>query len=157
MIRKRLSHMIILLGLLAPAGLRASDPPHDMTKSVQCISCHKTHTAAGGTLTLVAGNSNLCLSCHQAGGTASTKPFPPTAAALPNPGLPGTTAASGTSHRWDSGPAGHLMFGGGATTASSGTVGAGAEAAPGGVKGTEGGRTGVGRAEPGGVIGTILG
>ncbi|MBI5386648.1 MAG: hypothetical protein HZA90_18410 [Verrucomicrobia bacterium] len=101
------------------AGL-ALDPPH--SGSQQCASCHIAHNAPGGTLTTVAGNANLCISCHSPGGRASGFPFASSDQALPAPGLPPGVAASGTSHRWDSGPAGHAVFLGGATTPSTGTV-----------------------------------
>jgi predicted CXXCH cytochrome family protein len=58
-----------------------------------CDQCHITHTAAGGQLTSIAGNANLCISCHNPVGSASLKPF-----ANSDKAIPGT---SGTSHAWD--------------------------------------------------------
>jgi predicted CXXCH cytochrome family protein len=109
----------LLAFCLAPAG--ASDPPHDAARSIACNSCHMTHNAPGGNITAVSGNANLCISCHQSGGTASAKPFSAASQALPSPGLAGANPG-GNSHRWDSGPAGHVTFGGGAGTPSTGKV-----------------------------------
>ncbi len=109
--------LIVAAAFLSPARAEAVDPPHTNT----CLACHMAHRAPGATLTRVAGNANLCISCHMAGGSASTKAFSPNDQAYPEPGLAGRTA-SGTSHRWDSGPAGHVVFGGGAAVASTGRV-----------------------------------
>jgi len=113
----------ICFGLLAwktTLPLMAIDPPHATTAA--CAACHKPHLAAGGDLNAVAGNPNLCMSCHQAGGTAANRPFAARDQALPWPGLPAGTNAIGTSHRWDANAAGHIAFLGGATTASTGTI-----------------------------------
>lgn len=81
------------------------------------------HKALGGAyLNVVNGNANLCQSCHVSGGSASAKALSNGDQALPGPGLPSGTAAIGTSHRWDSGAAGHTVFLGGAVTPSDGTV-----------------------------------
>ncbi|MBL0311284.1 MAG: hypothetical protein IPP78_00950 [Holophagaceae bacterium] len=111
MIRLRKSILVIGLELITSASLLASDPPHNTSKSVECKSCHTLHEAPGAMLTAVAGNANLCMSCHNPTGTASAKPFVTADQALPGPGLPTGTPAAGTSHRWDSGPAGHLVLG----------------------------------------------
>jgi predicted CXXCH cytochrome family protein len=58
-----------------------------------CNQCHITHTAPGGQLTSIAGNANLCISCHNPVGSASLKPFANTDKAIPG--------ISGTSHAWD--------------------------------------------------------
>jgi len=58
-----------------------------------CSQCHITHTGAGGGLTNVAGNANLCISCHNPAGAASASPFANTDKAIPG--------TSGTSHAWD--------------------------------------------------------
>lgn len=76
----------------------ALDPPHDFSQSIDCGNCHITHHAPGGAITTVAGNPNLCMSCHTVGGLAPGKPFADTDEAIPG--------ISGTSHRWDSGPSG---------------------------------------------------
>jgi predicted CXXCH cytochrome family protein len=109
------------LAMVAGAqGVRAADPPHSNVAG--CAACHITHNAAGASLTTVAGNGNLCMSCHVAGGIADGLPFAPANAALPGPGLPAGIAAAGNSHRWDAGPAGHVSFLGGAATPSTGGV-----------------------------------
>jgi predicted CXXCH cytochrome family protein len=98
----------------------AIDPPH-LTTSV-CGSCHFPHVAAGADLTTVAGNANLCMSCHSPGGSASVTAFVAADQALPWPGLVSGTSPAGSSHRWDASAAGHLQFLGGATTPSTGTL-----------------------------------
>lgn len=102
-----------------PAASLASDPPH--TNANACATCHLTHNAFGPLL-LTNGVANLCLSCHSAGGEASAKPFASANQAWPWPGLPAATNASGTSHRWDAGAAGHVVFQGGAVTSSTGII-----------------------------------
>lgn len=92
----------------APRVAAPLDPPHDATSLVSCASCHVAHHAPGAAITLAAGNANLCQSCHVAGGLASGAALAEADQALPAPGLPAGTAASGTSHRWDSGAAGHV-------------------------------------------------
>lgn len=78
----------------------AVDPPHDIANGINCVNCHTPHGAAGGSITRVEGNPNLCMSCHNPAGLAAPKPFNDADQALP--GL------QGTSHRWDSGPSGHV-------------------------------------------------
>ncbi len=114
--------LVVCVWMPLSVSLRASDPPHDGSKNIQCLSCHQTHNAPGTTLTAVAGNVNLCLSCHMPGGLASAKALVAGNQALPAPGLPAGTTAAGTSHRWDSGPAGHISYGGGAATQSTGLL-----------------------------------
>jgi len=111
--------LILLLTLRFPWLVFAVDPPHPAT---DCSACHIVHHAPGTSLNTVAGNPNLCQSCHVSGGQASAKALPNSFEAMPWPGLPAGTNAAGTSHRWDSGVAGHIKFLGGATTASSGTL-----------------------------------
>jgi predicted CXXCH cytochrome family protein len=96
----------------------AIDPPHPTN---DCAQCHITHGAPGGNITAVAGNVNLCLSCHMSGGSASAKAYATVDQAKAWPGI-GTVSSGGTSHRWDAGPAGYVIYYGGASTASSGTV-----------------------------------
>ena len=117
--RLRVPARIVPLLFLGSA-LTASDPPHDGSRSIQCLSCHKAHGAVGGALTNVAGNANLCLSCHVSGGSAAAKALLAVNQALPGGGLPAGTSASGTSHRWDSGPAGRVVRG--APNTSSGII-----------------------------------
>jgi predicted CXXCH cytochrome family protein len=103
---RRLLPAVVLL-LIVPAA-EALDPPHDSSWAIDCSSCHTTHSSAGGGLTTVSGNGNLCMSCHVTGGLAAAFPFVAADQASPSPGLPPGTPASGTSHRWDSGAAGHV-------------------------------------------------
>lgn len=121
--RAGISRFVNLLILAAGASgipAFAIDPPHVTTNL--CNSCHMSHLNPGGNLTTVAGNANLCISCHQPGGTASSHPFANSDQALPWSGLPAGTGASGTAHRWDANAAGHVLFLGGATTPSAGIL-----------------------------------
>jgi len=99
---------LLLTALLVVPVAHALDPAHDASLNIDCSSCHTTHSSAGGSLTTVGGNGNLCLSCHVAGGFAGGLQFVDADQALPGPGLPSGTAPSGTSHRWDAGAAGHI-------------------------------------------------
>ncbi|HEY3359613.1 MAG TPA: fibronectin type III domain-containing protein, partial [Polyangia bacterium] len=84
--------VLALLALAAPAA--ALDPPHDpATLGTSCPACHTMHRGMGLSLTSVAGNANLCMSCHTGTGVASALPF-----ASGDQAVPGT---SGSSHRWD--------------------------------------------------------
>lgn len=111
----------------------ALDPPHDwLTESIpgqpnniDCSSCHTPHAAPGGAITIAAGNANVCYTCHVAGGKAAAKALGESDQALPAPGLPAGVSAVGTSHRWDSGPAGHVTAVAGNT--STGTVQSGGD------------------------------
>ncbi len=58
-----------------------------------CNTCHLFHNAPGAQITMVSGNANLCMSCHNPVGTASTKPFDNTMKAIPG--------VSGNSHAWN--------------------------------------------------------
>jgi predicted CXXCH cytochrome family protein len=61
---------------------------------VGCTACHAPHKAAGGDLTSVAGNDNLCASCHNlAGGMASRFPVDTMTKA-------DFALGSGASHSW---------------------------------------------------------
>ena len=120
--RISLSAAVIVLMSVSPAVF-AIDPPHD-SDTPFCGDCHAVHHSEGVTLTSVEGNANLCQSCHVPGGSASQHPFVNSDQALSWPGLPTGVSAQGTSHRWDSGPAGHVAFSGGTSTGtiqSSGT------------------------------------
>lgn len=108
-----------MLLFLCPLLVVAGDPPHATNN---CASCHLTHNSPGNYLTGVAGNANLCESCHISGGTASAFPFSESDQALAWPGLPTSIVRRGTSHRWDSGVAGHIAFRGGAVSASTGII-----------------------------------
>ncbi|MEI6393157.1 MAG: cytochrome c3 family protein [Verrucomicrobiota bacterium] len=111
---------IVVAAMLVPASAFAIDPPHATTDL--CASCHMPHQAPGGSLSAAAGNPNLCMSCHQSGGAASSSPFANSDQALPWSGLPALTNATGTSHRWDASAAGHVDFLGGASAPSTGSL-----------------------------------
>lgn len=111
--------LLFCLMMCCPSVALAVDPPHP---SNNCGACHIAHHAPGANLNTVAGNPNLCQSCHVAGGLASAKALPNSVEAMPWPGLPANTNATGKSHRWDSGAAGHVKFLGGAATPSTGTL-----------------------------------
>ena len=113
------------------ASAWAIDPPHFNTSTnatpIDCQTCHISHFTS--LLSLTPGaifgsgltysyNANLCINCHIQGGAAFNYPFVSSMQALPWPGN-GTTNGSGSSHRWDSGAAGHLQFNG---TNSTGTI-----------------------------------
>ncbi len=110
---------VLVAAMFSGGSVRAIDPPH-LTASV-CGSCHIPHFS-NADLTSVAGNANLCMSCHLAGGAAASSAFVSADQALPWPGLPTGTNAVGTSHRWDANAAGHLVSLGGATTPSTGGI-----------------------------------
>jgi predicted CXXCH cytochrome family protein len=115
MIALRAMRALQALGLsvllaLQSAIVMALDPPHDQSRNFQCVTCHALHNSPGGTLNRVSGNANVCLSCHMPAGQASVRPFATSDEAsppMPDP-VNGWTAGSGTSHRWDSGPSGHV-------------------------------------------------
>ncbi len=103
----------LAVALAMAPGAFALDPPHEYdANGINCSNCHIPHHAPGGTITRVAGNPNLCMSCHTAGGLAANRPFSDNDMAFP--GL------SGTSHRFDSGPSGHVEAA--LTNSSPGTV-----------------------------------
>ncbi len=58
-----------------------------------CNSCHIFHNAPGGSLTSLFGNANLCISCHNPSGLASSLSLDNSDKAVPGIG--------GTSHAWD--------------------------------------------------------
>ncbi|MFQ5605296.1 MAG: cytochrome c3 family protein [bacterium] len=58
----------------AQASLKSIDAPHTRF-GINCSSCHMTHQSADVQLTMVEGNANLCMSCHNPAGLASSKPF----------------------------------------------------------------------------------
>lgn len=99
----------MLLGLVAAGRLEAQDAPHHDVQSPICLACHSTHEVFGNQIGSTAGNANLCLSCHQPGGTASKQALVDRQQAELPPVLAGQPAARGNSHRWDSGPAGRII------------------------------------------------
>jgi predicted CXXCH cytochrome family protein len=87
--------------LLAPlAALATHHPPHASAFAVECLSCHVPHGAAGNVLLRRENIPTLCISCHTPGDQASALPFSEADQALPG--------VLGTSHRFDSGPSGHV-------------------------------------------------
>lgn len=72
-------------------NLLISYDPHDSI--TDCNGCHINHLAPAAAITLLGGNANLCMSCHNPAGVAYLKPFDNTMKATP--GL------SGTSHSWN--------------------------------------------------------
>jgi len=95
----RLGLLAVCVSLAASLPCLALDPPHASIRSIDCASCHITHNAPGGAITTIAGNANLCLSCHTPGGQASAKSLAPADQALPGPGLPAGQSPSDTTHR----------------------------------------------------------
>ncbi|MBI2998790.1 MAG: hypothetical protein HYY46_10150, partial [Deltaproteobacteria bacterium] len=79
--------LILLIALLVGASawmVYALDPPHSLTNPANpCRECHKPHNAEGGAITILAGNANLCESCHYTGYPGMTKPFYENDQALP--------------------------------------------------------------------------
>ena len=67
-----------------------SDAPHSFT----CNACHLIHNSTGNVLTTLAGNDNLCMSCHNPSGTASSLSF--SVADIADP-----AGNTGTSHAWN--------------------------------------------------------
>ncbi|NOX85824.1 MAG: hypothetical protein GXO86_07665 [Chlorobi bacterium] len=61
--------------------------------AIPCLTCHVLNNAPGDQLTAVAGNANLCMSCHNPVGMASSTPFSDADRAEPG--------VSGTSHAWN--------------------------------------------------------
>jgi len=121
--------LMILLTFAMTDQALALDPPHDSSRSIECVTCHTTHNAPGGTLTAVAGNANLCQSCHVIGGTATARPFTEADQAQPGLALPAGMSGSGTSHRWDAGPQGRIAADG-ANTSTGSVVSGGAYSGP---------------------------
>jgi predicted CXXCH cytochrome family protein len=122
MMRRCIAPLTLLALVAAATSLRGSDPPHVIntgnTRTSGCNACHKLHNSPGGTLTIAAGNANLCITCHTAGGLAAAKPFASSNQVLPAKGLPAGETNAGTSHRWDSSAAGSIHFVGGAQTST---------------------------------------
>jgi len=91
--RRRAVIGLMMVSMLATAGVAlAVDPPH-WYFGMDCASCHTGHNAAGGNLTVSAGNVNLCQSCHNPSGLASALPINSSDRAVPG--------QAGTSHRFD--------------------------------------------------------
>ena len=109
---------IAIASAFVSAPVFALDPPH----AYDCGWCHMTHNSPGDAMTAIGDNFNLCASCHAPGGFAGGKAYVNADAAEAWPGIATNILRSGTSHRWDSGVAGYVIYAGGAALASSGTV-----------------------------------
>jgi predicted CXXCH cytochrome family protein len=79
----------------------AQDPPHARAQNVNCADCHISHHLYGDQADSTFANANLCLSCHQAGGTAFKLPLANAGQAQLAGTLLTAPRPSGTSHRWD--------------------------------------------------------
>ena len=101
-----------LLLLIPVSGFATPQPPHSSAFIVGCLSCHVPHGSAGNILLRADTVPALCMSCHTPGDQASALPF-----SEANQAFPGQT---GTTHRFDSGPAGHIQAA--ASNTSTGTV-----------------------------------
>jgi predicted CXXCH cytochrome family protein len=101
-----------LLLLIPVSGFATPQPPHSSAFIVECLSCHVPHGSAGNILLRADTVPALCMSCHTPGDQASALPF-----SEANQAFPGQT---GTTHRFDSGPAGHIQAA--ASNTSTGTV-----------------------------------
>ena len=99
----------IAAAALATTAL-ALDPPHDASSFTTCLSCHIDPAEPAAAIKSPAGNPNLCQSCHQPGGSAGAGTLSQSDQAQPWPGLPAGARPGGTSHRWDSGIAGRVVF-----------------------------------------------
>jgi predicted CXXCH cytochrome family protein len=88
-----------LLAVTAP-GLATHQPPHSSDFAVECLSCHVPHGSAGNVLLRADNVPVLCMSCHIPGDQASALPFSEADQAIPG--------QIGTTHRFDSGPSGHI-------------------------------------------------
>jgi predicted CXXCH cytochrome family protein len=100
----RLLLLALILFAAAAGEIRGQfvDPPHSdvLLPDGPCLACHTPHHAEGVSITKAQTVPLLCQSCHNLTGQAANRPLSDTDQAFP--GL------SGTSHRWDSGPAGHV-------------------------------------------------
>ncbi|MFQ5524689.1 MAG: cytochrome c3 family protein [Thermoanaerobaculia bacterium] len=106
---------IILFAAAAPETLaQFVDPPHSdvLLPDAPCLACHTPHHADGISIIKAQTVPLLCQSCHNVTGQAANRPLSDTDQAFP--GL------SGTSHRWDSGPSGHVEAAG--TNLSAGLI-----------------------------------
>ena len=85
----------LLVAVLAFVALSrpvvALDGPHSGVFGEDCLSCHTLHNAPGASLTSVAGNANLCFSCHNVAGNYFGQ-WNESAQAIPG--------VSGVSHSW---------------------------------------------------------
>lgn len=84
---------MVVSAVVCSAAAFASDAPHDLSTSpsATCDSCHTLHNAPGAAITSVAGNYNLCMSCHSSRGSTFNWPT----------GYQAQPGTQGRSHRWD--------------------------------------------------------
>jgi predicted CXXCH cytochrome family protein len=88
--------------------LDAQDAPHSTTEGLTCVSCHLDHEQFGNQIGSTVGNPNVCLSCHQVGGLASSHALAASQQSKLRPAAAGQPPATGNSHRWDSRLSGHV-------------------------------------------------
>ena len=96
----------LMLGCFAPAF--AQNPPHSQSRQVNCADCHLNHHLYGDQADSTFANANLCLSCHQAGGSAAKLALANANQAQLAGALPGGAKSTGNSHRWDGSPSGRV-------------------------------------------------
>jgi predicted CXXCH cytochrome family protein len=108
--------MVLGLTLHCPRSL-AQDAPHSSAENLVCASCHLDHDIFGNQIGSAAGNVNACLSCHQAGGPASSHALVSGQQSRLWAAATNQPAGTGNSHRWDAGPAGRVDSVSGASTA----------------------------------------
>lgn len=104
----RMLLLSLAVGLSGLTNAFAGDDPHGQAFNVQCNGCHAGHKAAGGSLTNAASNENVCASCHNLGGSASSF-------AIENFSIASLAAHSGSSHAWNT-PATNANAGAGTPT-----------------------------------------
>ena len=104
-----LSLLAILTAAVSSAVL-AQDAPHSAVNSIACRDCHLSHDDPAAQIYNPLGNQNLCLSCHQVGGSAGGNALTKLDQAVPATGLPAGVTAGGSSHRWDSNPSGRAVW-----------------------------------------------
>ena len=71
---RRVLALSLVLSITAAPLVLGYDDPHYKGNSVNCLSCHSIHKAAGANLTLTIANESLCMSCHNMAGSASRFP-----------------------------------------------------------------------------------
>jgi predicted CXXCH cytochrome family protein len=100
MTTRRLLLAAALAALAPAAGRAATSEPHGWAfdPGVSCTSCHTLHNAPGMNLTSIAGNANLCASCHNQGGVGAALGFP---WYTEYQATPLAAQPAGRHHRWD--------------------------------------------------------
>jgi predicted CXXCH cytochrome family protein len=110
LMRRFLTTTLAALSLFLTSGrARAQeDQPHSRANNLTCMSCHLDQDIFGHQIGSVAGNANLCQSCHQLGGLASKVPFAESQQARLRPDTATAWSPTGTSHRWDAAVSGRV-------------------------------------------------